>query len=84
MKLNMTALCDNTWEGAELARKAKAAYIEQQIALGHMMRLDNGKVVVTVAGCNAYQAEHDAEYNANACASNNERVLNSLVAFNRK
>jgi hypothetical protein len=82
MKLNMTALCGNTWEGAELAQKAKAVYIEQQIALGHMMRVD-GRVVVTVAGCNAYQAEIDAEWNAKASASN-QRVLNSLVAFKRK
>ncbi len=82
MKLNLVSLCGNTWEGAELAQKAKAVYIEQEIALGHMARID-GKVVVTVQGCNAYQAELDAEYDAKACASNNARLVNSLVAFKR-
>lgn len=74
MKLNLTALTGDTWEGALLAQQAKDSLIEEQIALGHMMRLEDCRVVITLAGCNAYQAELDAE---------NERLLNSLVAFPR-
>lgn len=82
MKLNLVSLCGNTWEGAEMARKAKATYIQEQLDLGHMMRTEEGKIVVTVAGCNAYQAEWDAEY-ADVTTSNNARLVNNLVAFKR-
>jgi hypothetical protein len=84
MKLNLVSLCGNTWEGAEMAHRAKAAYIEQQIALGHMLRLPDNRVVITVEGCNAYQAEADAQWNAKATASNSARLVNSLVEFKRK
>ncbi len=82
MRLHLTALCGDTYEGAEMARKVKAAYIEQEIALGHMARIE-GKLIVTVAGCNAYQAEWDAEYASTVTTSNNARLVNNLVGFKR-
>lgn len=83
MKLNFTALAGDTWEGALLAQQAKDSLIEEQIALGNMIRI-NGKLVITLAGVNAYQEELDAEYASKVGESNNKRLLNSLTRFSRK
>jgi hypothetical protein len=84
MKLNMTALVrDDSWQSAEMIMSTKHNLIEQQIEAGDMMRLPDGRVIITVQGMNTAQTEWDAEYASKVTESNTARLLNSLVAFTR-